>query len=110
MPEQFINPSMFAELGVAGVAIVFIYLAVRMMSKRHAEEAKMYVEMLDRRDKAFRDYVSTQNHRSTELIIKSTRAIEQATETIKETGVVVTGASAVLKEVRDYFIREGLKK
>ncbi len=101
---------MFTELGVAGVAIVMLYLTVRMMMRKHAEEAKVYTEMLDRRDKAFREYVATQNHRSTELIIKSTRPMEQATETIKETGVVVAGASVVLREVRDYFIREGLKK
>ena len=61
---------------------------------------------VDKRDNAFRSYVDANNHKHTELVIKSTTAIEGFTANVRENTEFTKEATTVLREVRNHLIKE----
>jgi hypothetical protein len=73
------------SLGVGGAAIYVLWD----LSKRH-------IKQLDERDRTYKVYVESNNHKMTELVVESTKAISKASEQIGE-------STKILKSISEFF-------
>lgn len=87
MIEELLSKSL-PNLGVGVAAVIVLYFSF-----------KLAVEALDRREQSFRDYVSDNNHKTTEILVEAKNSIKEASENIKLN-------TEILREVRDHLIRE----
>lgn len=83
------------NLGVGIATVVVLYLVFR-----------IFIEALNKREEAFRNYVTENNHKITELVIQSTLAIKESSEAIKKSGQFIQSATEAMREVRDHLIKD----
>ncbi len=91
MPEAFAQILPNLAVGVAAVLIfaVLLYYVFR-----------IFVEALNERDKAFRDFVQSNNHKSIEVMTQCRDAIQEAANNIRQN-------TELQKQVVEHLIREG---
>lgn len=90
MNDQLI--AQLPNLGVGVAAVVVLYLCF-----------KVAVEALNSRDKAFREFVEANNHKSVEVMTECRDVIREAADNIKS-------STEVQKQVIEHLIREGIKQ
>ena len=60
---------------------------------------------IDVRDENYHKFVNEHNDEMVKLMVESTNAIRESSESIKATGAFVAEATGTMKELRDHFIR-----
>lgn len=83
------------NLGVGVTAVVVLYMAF-----------SMFVKAMNSREKAFREYVQTNNHRVTELVVEATQAIKESTTVIKESSKAIQISTETIKDIRNFIWNE----
>jgi len=83
------------QVGVGVAAVIAIVYIVRSHSAERQDNQK-----------AFMEFVNTNNHKTTELVLASTEAIKESTIAIKNSAEVNRETAGILKEVRDEMISE----
>lgn len=73
------------QIGIAGATLYIL-----------SEYLKRTDERIDARDKAFMEFVMSNNHKVTDLIVTSTEAIRESTNAIKESTNVIKEASVLI--------------
>lgn len=74
------------QLGVGVVAVLAVIYIVRLHSKERETNQKVFME-----------YVESHNHQVTELVVGSTKAIQEASENIKESTEIMKRLSERMK-------------
>lgn len=69
--------------GLAGVLVIVAGYSLRDMNKSHKEQNAKLIELLEKKDDNYSNFVNSENHQKTEMIEKSTAAIVQSTEVMK---------------------------
>jgi hypothetical protein len=85
--ESSLLANSLQNLGVGVAAVVILYLCF-----------KASLTAFNERDKAFRDFVEANNHRSVEIMTECRDVIHQAAENIKQ-------STEIQKQVIDYLIK-----
>lgn len=73
------------QIGVSGATLYIL-----------SEYLKRTDERIDARDKAFTEFVQSNNHKVTDLVVTSTKAIQESTNAIKESTAVIKEASILI--------------
>lgn len=93
MFEQLLT--ILPNLSIGVVAILALVYIVSMFEKHRKEEQAVFME-----------YVNTNNHKFTDLVVKSISAIEGASKSIEKNTEILEGVGENIKTLFELMIRE----
>lgn len=106
MIEQFIET--LPQLGIGVVALVVLGGGVYMMAAMMLKSIDTFKVELDaareereRNQAVFMEFVQSNNHKVTELVLASTRAISEGSEAIRQSSVYISKATEALTIYND---------
>lgn len=90
--------------GLAGILIIVAGYSLRDMNKSHKEQNARLIELLEKKDQNYSDFVKSENHQKTEMIEKSTAAIVQSTEVMKSVQFSIESNTDTTKELLSAYL------
>lgn len=95
-------PQIITE-SLVGVTVIFVVI---LLSKEHRKELGNLREERKETQKSFMEFVQNNNHRVTDLVQESTKAIQSSEDAIRETGRSIQENTTSIRQL----IEQNLKK
>ena len=104
MIEQLIN--ILPNLSIGAVSILAVIAIAYLFLKAGKENSERHRISMHERDERFFDFVQSNNHKVTDLVIEATNAVKESSKAIQESSKFIQEATGAMKEMRDHLIRE----
>ena len=98
------------QLSVGAVSILAVIVIAYLFLKYTKETSDSHQVSMKERDDKFFDFVQSNNHKVTDLVVSATEQMKESTKAIQESSKFIQEATGTMKEVRDHLIRENSKK